>query len=135
MSVVVAVLLGCTALAAAVGARIAFRLARTTGSTPAMAWGSAGATAVATIANVCTIAGTLDLGHGQPTGGRIAISVVTLAVALGLAYLAYDVTGPSIPATGGTPAPGLSRPKRFASAAATFTGTFVILALILPLLK
>ncbi|MGW2691995.1 hypothetical protein ACWC3Y_09015 [Streptomyces sp. NPDC001296] len=135
MSIVVAVLLLCTALAAGVVARIAFRLAQTDGASRAVAWGAAGAATVATITDVCTIAGALDLAHGDPAPGRIALSVVTAAFALFLAFLAYDVTGPTVAPAGGTTAPGLSKPKRLASAATAFTSTFIVLALILPLLK
>ncbi|MEU0390025.1 hypothetical protein [Streptomyces chartreusis] len=134
MSIVVAVLLGCTALAAAVTARIAFRIAVNDGASHALAWGAAGAAGLATITDVCTVASTLDLAHGDPTGPRIALSIITVALALGLAYAAYDLTGPTVAPAGGTPVPGLSRAKRLASAASAFTGTFVVLALILPLL-
>jgi hypothetical protein len=134
VSIVVAVLLGCTALAAAVTARIAFRLALADGATHAIAWGSAGAAVLATITDVCTAAGALELANGHPTASRIALAVVTVAVALVFAYIAYDVTGPTVAPAGGTPAPGISKPKRLASAATAFTGTFVVLALILPLL-
>ncbi|MEV0936381.1 hypothetical protein ACIBMX_47035 [Streptomyces phaeochromogenes] len=135
MSLVVAVLLGCTALATAVCARIAFRLALNDGSSRAIAWCASGAAALALTTDVCTIAGALDLAHGHPTSGRIALTVITVAVAFVLAYLAYDVTGPNLAPAAGTPATGLSTPKRLASAATAFTSTFVVLALISPLLK
>ncbi|MFF7764234.1 hypothetical protein [Streptomyces griseorubiginosus] len=90
---------------------------------------------MAMITDVCTVAATLELGGGHPRSSRIAITIVTAALALFLGYLAYDVTGPTVAPAGGTPAPGLTRPKRLASAATAFTSTFVVLALILPLLK
>ncbi|WP_331736823.1 hypothetical protein OG426_55450 (plasmid) [Streptomyces canus] len=135
MSIVVAVLLGVTALGAGVAARIAFRLAVNDGVNRPKAWGAAGAAVMAMITNVCTVAATLELGDGHPRASRIAITIVTAALALFLGYVAYDVTGPTVAPAGGTPIPGLSRPKRFASAATAFTSTFVVLALILPLIK
>ncbi|MFC7261549.1 hypothetical protein [Streptomyces lutosisoli] len=134
MSIVVAVLLGCTALAAAVAARIAFRLAMSDGAARAIAWGAAGAAALATIVDVCTAAGTLELAHGNPSGPRIALTVITVAFAGFLAYVAYDVTGPAVAAAGTASTGGLSKPKRLASAASAFTSTFVVLALLTPLL-
>ncbi|MFI6658116.1 hypothetical protein ACIBL8_21635 [Streptomyces sp. NPDC050523] len=135
MSIVITVLLVCTGLTAGVIARIAFRLAQTDGASRAVAWGAAGAAAVATITDVCTIAGALDLAHGHPSAGRIALSVITVAIAFALAFFAYDVTRPTVAPAGGAPAPGLSKPKRLASAATAFTSTFVVLALILPLIN
>ncbi|MGW0647332.1 hypothetical protein ACWD4T_00765 [Streptomyces umbrinus] len=134
MSIIVAVLLICTALAAAVTARIAFRLAIKDGGNHAIAWGAAGGAALATIIDVCTVAAALDIAHGQPTGARTAVTIVTSAVALVLAYAAYDLTGSTVAPPGTTLANGLTRPKRLASAASAFTGTFMILALIMPLL-
>jgi hypothetical protein len=135
VSIVVAVLLGCTALAAAVCARLAFRLAVTDSASRAKAWCAAGAATMALITNVCTVAATLELGHGHPRASRIGLTVVTAAFAFVLAFWAYDVTGPTLAPVSGAPAPGLSQPKRLASAATAFTSTFIVLALVLPLLK
>ncbi|MFD8668987.1 hypothetical protein ACFXAY_35060 [Streptomyces microflavus] len=134
MSIVVLVFLGCTGLAAAVAARVAFRLALSDGTTRARAWGAAGAAALATITDACTVGGTLELAHGHPTASRIALTVCTGAIALVLAYVAYDVTGPTVAPAGGAPTTGLSRPKRLAAAATTFTSTFIVHALVLALL-
>lgn len=46
----------------------------------------------------------------------------------------YDVTGPAVAPAGATVTAGLTKPKRLASAASAFTGTFVILAVLTPLL-
>ncbi|WP_030682846.1 hypothetical protein [Streptomyces sp. NRRL B-1347] len=135
MSVVVAVLLGCTALASAVCARVAFRLALLDGAGRTGAWGAAGAAAMAVITDVCTVAATLELGDGHPRASRVAVTVVTVALALFLGFVAYDVTGPAPAPAAGPPAAALSRPKRLASAATAFTSTFIVLALVLPLLN
>ncbi|MCX5559521.1 hypothetical protein [Streptomyces sp. NBC_00038] len=135
MSIVVAVLLGCTALAAAVCARITFRLAVTDGASRAKAWCAAGAATMALITDVSTVAASLELGNGHPRAPRIAITVVTVTFAFVLAYVAYDVTGPRLAPTPQALGQGLSRPKRLASAATAFTSTFIVLALVLPLLK
>lgn len=134
MSIVVIVLLACTVLAALVTARVAFRLAVGDGATHALAWGAAGAAAIATFTDVCIVAAALELADGTTSGPRVALTAVTIFVGLVLAYTAYDLTGPRVAPPGGTPTLGSSKAKRLASAASTFTGTFVILALILPLL-
>ncbi|WP_329144863.1 hypothetical protein OIU91_09885 [Streptomyces sp. NBC_01456] len=134
MSNVIQLFLGCTALAVSITARIAFRLALSDGATRPQAWATAGATALATAFNVCTVANALNLAHGTPAGTRTALTVGTTAVALALAYVAYDLTGPAAAPAGTTPLPGLARPRRLAAAASAFTGAFATLALILPLL-
>jgi hypothetical protein len=134
VSDVVPLFLGCTALATGVTARIAFRLALSDGATRARAWAASGGTALATAFDVCTVANALDLAHGTPAGARTALAVATTAVALALAYAAYDLTGPAVAPAGATPSPGLTRPRRLAAATSAFTGVFALLALILPLL-
>lgn len=134
MSIVVGVVLGCTALASIVAARVAFRLALADGATRALAWGAAGTAVIGTITVVCTEASLLDLAHGVPSGPRVAAAVVAVVVAAFFGYVAYDVTGPTPAPAGGVPAPGLSQPKRKAFAAAAVTGTYVIIAVVLPLL-
>ncbi|MFJ2240931.1 hypothetical protein [Streptomyces sp. NPDC087859] len=135
MSIVVAVLLGCTVLAAAVAARIGFRTALSDGAPHALAWGVAGAAIIATFGDVCIAAAALDLADGATSGPRVALTAVTVFVAGVAAYIAYDVTGPRVSPAGGAPTPGSSKAKRLASAAGAFSGTFLILALVLPLLR
>lgn len=132
--IVIIALLGCTAVAAAVAARIAFRLALDDGASVPIAWGAAGAAIVATNVDVCTIAAVLDVAHGQPDAPRIVATVASVVVALAAAFFGYDVTGPTAAPAGAIVATGLSRPKRLAAAASAFTGTFVILAALTPLL-
>ncbi|MGW1563383.1 hypothetical protein ACWCQ1_43905 [Streptomyces sp. NPDC002144] len=132
MSNVNAVFLGITALGAAVIARAAFRLALADGTTRARAWAAAGTAAFAAIGDSCVVGYTLEFG---PSGSRIVLTVLTGAVAVALAYVGYDVTGPTVAPAGGTPSPGLTRPQRLAAAAACFTSAFAVLGLILPFLK
>ncbi|GAA2523397.1 hypothetical protein [Streptomyces longisporus] len=127
-----AVFLGITALGAAVIARVAFRLALSDGTTRARAWAAAGTAALAAIADPCIVGATLEFG---PSGSRVILSVLTGAIGVALAYVGYDVTGPTVAPAGGVASPGLSRPKRLAAAAACFSSAFAVLALILPFLK
>lgn len=134
MSIIVAVLLGCTGLAAAVVARIAFRLALSDAASRAVAWGAAGGAALATVIDVCTVADALQIADTTPSSSRGALVTVTIVIALVSAYAAYDLTGPKMAPAGGLADPGLSKSKRWASAATAFTSIFIVLALILPLL-
>lgn len=134
MWIVLAVLLVCTTIVAAVAARLAFRMARTDGATPGAAWGIAGGAAVTTVADVCTVASALDLPGGEAGGLRIGGTIIWVVMAAAVAFLSYDLTGPAVPAPASGPGCGLSRPKRWASAAGGFTGTLIVLNAVLPLL-
>lgn len=134
MSIAVAVLLGCTAPATLVCAHIAFRFAINDGVPRPSAWGAAGGAALAVITDVCLVGQTLDLRAGHSSPSRIAITVITAVLALFFGYVAYEVTGQTTVPAGTPPAPTPSKTKRLAYAAATFTGTFVAHALIVPLL-
>ncbi|WP_326722028.1 hypothetical protein OHT59_24005 [Streptomyces sp. NBC_00243] len=134
MSIVVGVVLGCTALASIVAARVAFRQAVSDGASSPLAWGAAGTSAVSMVTVVCTEVGILDPAQGVPSGSRIAAAVVAVVVAAFFAYVAYDVTGPMPAPAGGAPIMGLSKPKRRAFAAAAATGTYLIIAVVQPLL-
>ena len=129
MSNVNAVFLGITALGAAVIARAAFRLALADGTARARAWAVAGTAALATITDSCIVGYVLEFG---PSESRIILSVLTSAVAVALAYVGYDVTGPTAAPAGGPPSPGFTQPKRLAAAAACFSSAYAVLALILP---
>lgn len=135
MSIVVGIVLGCTALASIVAARVAFRLALADGATRALAWGAAGSAVIGTVTVVCTEVGILDPAHGVPRGPRVAAAIVAAVVAAFCGYVAYDVTGPAPAPAGSVPPPGLSQPKRKAFAAAAVTGTYVVIALVQPLLS
>ncbi|MFF5303462.1 hypothetical protein ACFY5F_29300 [Streptomyces sp. NPDC013161] len=134
MSIVVPVLLTCTAVAAAIAARISFRLAYAEGASRGVAWAVAGGTVGATIVDVCTVASALGLPHGSPSSVRLGVTIIWVVLALGVAYVAYDVTGPAIPAPAAGPTGGLSRAKRWGTAAGGFTGTIVVLNAILQLI-
>ncbi|WP_316779555.1 hypothetical protein [Streptomyces sasae] len=135
MSVIVAVLLSCTALTSTVVARIAYRLAAGEGASRAVSWGAAGGAALATIIDVCTVADALKIAHGTPPTSRTALIVVTVVLALVMAFVSYDLTGPKPAPAGGVADPGLSKAGRWGAAASGFTSVFIVLALILPLLK
>ncbi|MFJ2007964.1 hypothetical protein [Streptomyces chartreusis] len=134
MSIIVAVLLGCTSLATAVVARIGFRLALGDGATRPVAWGAAGGAALATIFDVCTVADALQIADTTPSSARVALITVTIAIAFVFAYTAYDVTGPKMAPAGGMADPGLSKAGRWGAAATAFTSVFAVLALVMPLL-
>lgn len=135
MSAIVAVLLGCTALTSAVVARIAYRLATGDGASRAVSWGAAGGAALATIIDVCTVADALQIAHGAPPTTRTTLIVVTVFLALVVAYGAYDLTGPKPAPAGADADPGLSKAGRWGAAASGFTSIFIVLAVILPLMK
>ncbi|MEU5811195.1 hypothetical protein [Streptomyces sp. NPDC047718] len=135
MSVIIAVLLGCTTLTAAVIARIAYRLAAGSGASRAVSWGTAGGAGLATIIDVCTVADALQVAQGTPSASRTTLIVVTVFIALVVAFSAYDLTGPKPAPVGGVADPGLSKAGRWGAAASGFTSIFIVLALVLPLLK
>ena len=134
MSLVIVITLICTVLVSSVAARVAFRSALAEGAQRWTAWGAAGTTVIGTVTVVATECSILGLPGGAPSGEEIACGVVALLLAACVAYAGYDVAGPAPVGTAGSPAGGLSQPKRWAFAAGGFAGTYLIFAVVQPLL-
>ncbi|MDX2574452.1 hypothetical protein PV332_02915 [Streptomyces scabiei] len=134
MSMVIGITLICTVLASSVAARVAFRSALAEGAQRWTAWGTAGTAVIGTVTVVATECSILDLQGGAPSAQEIACGVVALLLAACVAYAGYDVAGSAPAGTAGSPAVGLSQPKRWAFAAGGFAGTYLVFALVQPLL-